>query len=74
MRWEVHAVSSGAISPDNLAQASAQKNSGEGVNLDSFTVPPGVKTAVISLVYARPLGETRLEGTFLLKKVTAAVV
>jgi hypothetical protein len=74
MRWEVHAVSSEAISPENLAQAPAASNSPGGMSSEIFMVPPGVKTIVLSLIYSRPLGETRLEGTFLLKKVIASVV
>jgi hypothetical protein len=73
LRWEVHAVSSEAIAPANLAQPPAS-SSPDGPNSEIFEVPPGVKTIVISLVYTRPLGETRLEGTFLLKKVVATVV
>jgi hypothetical protein len=74
LRWEVHAVSSVAIAPANLAQPPASTSPEGGPNSEIFEVPPAVKTVVISLVYTRPLGETRLEGTFLLKKVIATVV
>lgn len=74
LRWEVHAVSSEAIVPANLARPPGSTNPEGGPNSEIFEVPPGVKTVVISLIYTRPLGETRLEGTFLLKKVIATVV
>jgi hypothetical protein len=74
LRWEVHAITSEAIAPANLAQQPASSSPDGGPNSEIFEVPPGVKTIVISLTYTRPLGETRLEGTFLLKKVIATVV
>jgi hypothetical protein len=74
LRWEVHAITSEAIAPENLAQPPASNSPEGGPNSEIFEVPPGVKTIVISLIYTRPLGETRLEGTFLLKKVIATVV
>lgn len=74
MRWEVHAISSQAVSPKNLAQSPTSDSSAGAQNSEVFEVPPGVKTVVISLNYNRPLGETRLEGTFLLKKVNATVI
>lgn len=74
IRWEVHAISPEAIGPENLIHSTIAAGSAEGVNSELFEVPPGTKTLVISLGYTRPLGETRLEGTFLLKKVNASVV
>lgn len=73
MRWEIHGITAGAISPQNLAQASVSNNAA-GPSTEVFDVPPDVKACLISLIYTRPLGETRLEGTFLLKKVAASVV
>lgn len=74
MRWEVHAITSEAIDPENLAQTATGTGSTGGNNSEIFEVPPGTNAVVISLGYTRPLGETRLEGTFLLKKVNAFVI